>query len=183
MQNEILRLKKKRIEFNIARESKELSDLMKELPSEDEVVKIVSDGRLSSIAFIKYVADRTKIKDLKVSTLRVGKKQAIIIDRLASEGKIDNAVFVVGSVLKNDSKVGKSYQYYDILLKAAEKNGWKVVVKNNHSKILLFDTENGKYVLETSSNLNECPNIEQFSFQKSDELYRLYLKVFEEVLM
>ena len=38
MQNEILRLKKKRIEFNIARESKELSDLMKELPSEDEVI-------------------------------------------------------------------------------------------------------------------------------------------------
>lgn len=144
-----MRLKKKRIEFNIARETKELSDLMKELPSEDEVIKIVSDGRLSSIAFIKYVADRTKIKDLKVSTLRVGKKQAIIIDRLANEGKIDN----------------------------------KVVVKNNHSKILLFDTENGKYVLETSSNLNECPNIEQFSFQKSDELYRLYLKVFEEVLM
>ena len=98
MQNEILRLKKKRIEFNIARESKELSDLMKELPSEDEVIKIVSDGRLSSIAFIKYVADRTKIKNLKVSTLRVGKKQAIIIDCLANEGKIDNAVFVVGSV-------------------------------------------------------------------------------------
>ena len=118
-----------------------------------------------------------------MSTLRVGKKQAIIIDRLANEGKIDNAIFVVGSVLKNDSKIGKSYQYYDILLKAAEKNGWKVVVKNNHSKILLFDTENGKYVLETSSNLNECPNIEQFSFQKSDELYKLYLKVFEEVLM
>ena len=80
-------------------------------------------NQLHSIAFIKYVADRTKIKDLKVSTLRVGKKQAIIIDRLASEGKIDNAVFVVGNVLKNDSKVGKSYQYYDVLLKAAEKNG------------------------------------------------------------
>lgn len=69
------------------------------------------------------------------------------------------------------------------IVKPYEKNGWKVVVKNNHSKILLFDTENGKYVLETSSNLNECPNIEQFSFQKSDELYKLYLKVFEEVLM
>lgn len=37
-----------------------------------------------------------------------------------------------------------------------------------------MDTELGKFVIETSSNLNENPKCEQFSFEKSDELYDAY---------
>ena len=56
----------------------------------------------------------------------------------------------------------------------AKKNNWLIMVKNNHSKILLFDTESGKFVLETSSNLNENPKMEQFSFYKDEEMYNFY---------
>ena len=44
---------------------------------------------------------------------------------------------------------------------------------------MLFDTDNGKYVLETSSNLNENPKIEQFSFEQNSELFDFYKKLFE----
>lgn len=76
--------------------------------------------------------------------------------------------------MKNDSELGKSYGYYNNLIKVCKKNDWKVIVKNNHSKILLFDTECGKFVIETSSNLNENPNMEQFSFEKNEKLYEFY---------
>lgn len=57
----------------------------------------------------------------------------------------------------------------------------KNVVKN-HSKVILLDTDKGKYVIETSSNFNENPKIEQFSFEKSAELYEFYKKSFAGLL-
>ena len=80
--------------------------------------------------------------------------------------------------MKNDNKKLKSYGYYDDLEKMCAKNGWTVEAIHNHSKILLFDTDQGKYVIETSSNLNENPKIEQFSFEKDDALYDFYYKHF-----
>ena len=71
--------------------------------------------------------------------------------------------------MKNDSDTGKKYGYFNSLENVCAANNWNIVVMNNHSKILLFDTENGKFVIETSSNLNENPNMEQFSFEKNPD--------------
>jgi hypothetical protein len=55
-----------------------------------------------------------------------------------------------------------------------QKNSWQIKTLKNHSKVLLFDTDAGKFVIETSSNLNENPKIEQFSFEKDTELFNFY---------
>lgn len=78
--------------------------------------------------------------------------------------------------MANDSKKVKRYWYYDDLEAIGLKNGWTVEAAKNHSKILLFDTDLGQFVLETSSNLNENPKAEQFSFEKDSALYDFYLK-------
>lgn len=46
-----------------------------------------------------------------------------------------------------------------------------------------MDTDNGKFVIETSSNLNENPKIEQFSFERSDELFDFYFDVINDVML
>ena len=176
MENEIIKLKKGRYRFHIIAELTRIESLDKELPDDFEVRKYVSTGGFSSIGFIKFIADRTFIKELTVSTLRVGKKHLQVLDVLRNQGKIGKITFIVGGIMKNDSELGKSYGYYNDLIKVCEKNDWKVIVKNNHSKILLFDTESGKFVIETSSNLNENPNMEQFSFEKNEKLYEFYKK-------
>lgn len=155
------------------------------MPKENEAHFFISNGNFSSIGFIKFVAERTKINKLSISTLRVGKKHLQVLDVLKQQSKLDKVEFIVGSVMKNDSKVGKSYGYYDSLLNVCQKNDWTVIVANNHSKIINFDTDSGKYVIWTSSNLNENPKIEQFVFLKSEEIYRLgedefFKKLFEE---
>jgi len=61
------------------------------------------------------------------------------------------------------------------------RRGWEYVIQSNHSKLLLFDTDTGKFVLETSSNLNENPSIEQFSFERNVELYDFYENAFGEL--
>ena len=176
MENEIIKLKKGRYRFHIIAELTRIESLDKKLPEDFEVRKYISCGGFSSIGFIKFIADRTFIKELTVSTLRVGKKHLQVLDVLHNQGKIGKITFIVGGIMKNDSELGKSYGYYNDLIKVCEKNDWKVIVKNNHSKILLFDTECGKFVIETSSNLNENPNMEQFSFEKNEKLYELYEK-------
>ena len=53
---------------------------------------------------------------------------------------------------------------------------------NNHSKIILAKTKHNFYVIETSSNLNENPKIEQFNFENSKRLYEFYLLLFKELI-
>lgn len=52
---------------------------------------------------------------------------------------------------------------------------------NNHSKVMLFDTDAGKFVIESSSNLNENPKVEQFRLEKSAELFDFYNSFFREI--
>lgn len=177
MNNEIIKLDKKRYKFHIIAELQRIEELDPDLP-DNEVRKYISSGGFSSIGFVKFIAERTHINSLIVSTLRVGRKHLQVLDVLKQQGKIDNVIFIVGSIMKNDSIVGKSYRYYDDLKSVCENNNWQIIVKNNHSKILLFDTKNGKFVIETSSNLNENPNMEQFSFEKNSELYEFYKHYF-----
>ena len=177
----IIKTAKKRLQFHIMREKFELESIMPELP-ENEVFKLISNGGFSSIGFIKVLADKAVINQLSASTLRIGKKHLAVLDNLHTQNRLKNARFIVGSIMKNDSDYGKKFGYYDNLEEICNKNGWQIGVLNNHSKILLFDTDAGKYVLETSSNLNENPNIEQFSFEKNAELYDFYNELFDEWL-
>lgn len=177
----IVKQRKKRIKFNIARETKSIEKIIEELPDDETVFKLVSFGDFSSIGFVNFVASRTKIKSMTASTLRVGKKHLKCLDTLHSSGKIDHVHFIVGSIMSNDSQTAKKYGYFDNLKDVCEKNDWDITVYSNHSKVILMDTEAGKFVLETSSNLNENPKMEQFSFEKNEKLYEMYMNVFEEV--
>ena len=86
--NQIVKTEKKRFVFNIVRESQQIETLVQDLP-ENEVYKMISCGGFSSIGFIKFIADRTKIKEMTVSTLRVGRKHLIVLNNLHKQGKIE----------------------------------------------------------------------------------------------
>lgn len=180
MQNMIVRPAKRK-QFNMIRSVAELGKLMDGLP-DDECFKFLSDGGFSSVSFVKFVANHTAIKELTASTLRVGKKELQQMDFMYKAGRLKAANFIIGSVMKNDSKAGLKYGYYDNFESVCKKNGWRYAASNNHSKVILFDTDAGKYVLETSSNLNENPKMEQFSFEKDAALFEFYRKNMIELL-
>lgn len=171
----MLRTNAKRKRFGIIREARELKMLMDTLP-EKEVYKFISDGGFSSIAFIDFVAEKVKIDHLTASTLRIGKKHLRRLDMLHQDGRLEQAHFIVGGIMRDDSDRGKTYGYYDNLEVVCNNNNWTFEVQNNHSKIILMDTAQGKFVLETSSNLNENPKIEQFSFEQDRNLYDFYIR-------
>lgn len=101
---------------------------------------------------------------------------------LYKAGRINQCFFAVGTLMANDSNKVKKYAYFSNFKNVCDINRWKYATVNNHSKLILFDTDCGKFVLETSSNLNENPKIEQFSFEKSESLFDFYKSAFERWL-
>ena len=165
--------RKKQKRFNVILGKRQIEEFMQDLPNDTECYKFLSDGGFSSICFILFVAERAKINNLLVSTFRVGKKEIQLLNALHEKGRLDNATFVCMNLMKEDASTAK-YGHYNILDYICKKNEWGLQTKRNHSKVILLDTDKGKFVIETSSNLNENPKIEQFSFEKDAELYDFY---------
>jgi hypothetical protein len=171
--NNILIQRQKRKRFNIITGNAELNQIIDRLPADGECFKFISQGGFSSICFVCFVANRTTIKNLYVSSFRVGKKESQILHHLQNKGLIHHCEFVLNP-FEQDAK--NQNQAFNALNQVATNNGWKIDASNNHSKVHLYDTAQGKFVLETSSNLNENPRIEQFSFEKDNDLFDFYAR-------
>ena len=143
--------------------------------------KLISySGGFSSISFIKCVAEKETIEELTVSTLRIGEKQFLCLEDLHRQKKLKNANYYIGSMMADvdrDRGHGK-YDYNSRFKQCCEDNNWMCMKIKNHSKIILMRTSKKYYVVETSSNLNENPQIEQYSFESSKELYEFYYNFF-----
>lgn len=178
-------LPSKRSRFHVMREKAAIDELIDGLPGPDEVFKLLSFGAFSSIGLIRYVADRGRIEDLTVSSLAVGADQAMCLDVLAREGKIGKARFFVGSVMGMDrrTKTVKAgiRDRAVVLSELCRTHDWEAMICRNHSKIILMRTAIGHFVVETSSNLNENPKFEQFSFENNEALYKFYEMFFDEL--
>lgn len=172
--------KKKFNLFKSVSDIKRITDGM--LPSDGEIYKFISmTGGLSSITFITWVAQTKIIDELTVSTLRVGERQFRELARLANMGRLKRARYFVGSMQAEIDGKAKKYNYFKHIQDIAQKCDWKTIVINNHSKIILIRTQDDFYVLETSSNLNENPKIEQYSFANDKELYDFYYDFFNRL--
>lgn len=163
--------------FKIEKSVKQLDSLIENLPNQNEVFKFISvSGGFSSISFIKYISEFESIHELYATTLRVGKKEVETIENL----NIEKCFFIVCTIMQEST--GKVLEYFNLFKDKCLKNKWKFAVINNHSKIILIKTENNFYVLETSSNLNENPKIEQFSFENSKELFEWYRELITGII-
>ena len=79
---EIIKQPKRKYKFSVARERAEVGELCNGLPGDNICYKIISSGKFSSLGFIEYIASRTTIRQMTVSTLRVGKKHLKVLDVL-----------------------------------------------------------------------------------------------------
>ena len=147
-----------------------------ELPKDGESLRAISyAGGFSSCSVVIWIASKAKIERMFVSTLRVGKKEIDAMKDLHESGKLDSASFVLCGISKeNKSLKGKDYGYTEYFEEQCAECGFLWSYAKNHSKIILLDTSEGKFVIETSSNFNENPKIEQFCITKSDLIYNFY---------
>lgn len=180
--DKVMRTRKRRTTSALYVQSMRLEELIGGLPTEEEVIKIVSMANLSAAGFIRFIADKTRIDNMMVSTFRVGPNTLRQLKRLRELGHLTDATFVVGKLMERDHRKTSAIQYWDDLTGMCQKFGWRCVSLDNHTKIALFDTADGKFVLEGSCNLNEAPNFEQFSLCRDAELYGFYAHALEAMM-
>lgn len=176
------RQRKRRTTCALYIQSAALEDLIGPLPGDDEIVKVVSMANLSATGFLRYIADQAVIRELIVSTYRVGPNTLRQLRRLHDLGHCQRATFVVGRLMSRDKRKASAIQYWDDLSAMCERYGWQCVSRDNHTKLALFDTDKGKYVLEGSCNLSEAPNYEQFSLCRDAELHDFYAAALREMI-
>ena len=169
---------KEKVFFSLEAEKRQLKTALPVMPTPSESYRMISvKGGFSSISLIAHIAQE-KIESLYVSTFRVGVKQFEVLIDLKRKGLLE-AVSIITSGLQGENQ--KKYDYLTPVLDGCEKNGWRICELNNHSKVILAKTKNGNYVIETSSNLNENPKIEQFIVENDEGLYNWYKDFFEAV--
>lgn len=175
---------KRRAFFDVGRERNQLSALITTPPKQNDCYKMLSiNGGFSTVGIINYIAMREPIRELYVSTFRIGKNHFKVLAKLHSKGLLEKCNIITSSSQQEiDSAQESKYDYFEYIQKQCKKLDWKLKIFNNHSKILLMKTDNNYYVVETSSNLNENPKTEHFSWENDQDLYDWYLKLFKELL-
>lgn len=177
---------KERVKFDLGREKKTLEEVIPNLPDKIQNFKLVSTrGGFSSISLISYIASKEIIEELWVTTFRVGNRQFEELKNLYNSGRIKKIHLITSSSQESiDSKAeykGEKYNYLDYIKQIQEDKNWKVTTSRNHSKIILLKTEENNYVVETSSNLNENPQMEQFNLENDAELLNWYKQIFQDI--
>lgn len=138
------------------------------IPEGGESIRMLSPaGGWSSCALVCAMARKVNIHSIFISTLRVGKKE---LDALAAL-KIPRVTFALSDMQRQNQN---RYDYASYFENICRENGYSWRYVKNHSKIILLDTDAGKIVVETSSNFNENPKIEQFCIVNSEEVYDFY---------
>ena len=164
--------RKARTSFVLAREAAQISALMEAPPREGERVEMIS-GRLgfSSMAVIDYVARRDPIELLSVATFNISRKRMRALASLHRRGLVRDA-----HIVTSDVKAGRDGFCRD----ACARIGWRFDEVKNHAKVILMRTAGGAYhCVRTSSNLNENPRIETYSWDNDAGLYDFYLQLFD----
>ena len=184
----VLKMKSKtRRKFVIENEVGQLAALVGAPPKPSEAFKMLSvGGGFSSLAIIKYIADREGIEELYCSTFRIGRRHFDELAKLKARGKIGVAHFVTSQTQERTDEIaeynGTRYNYYEYMIERCRAFGWELKSFDNHSKLLLMRTRENWYTVETSSNLNENPKMEQFCWENDQTLFEWYRELFGQLL-
>ena len=176
-----VRTKRHRRILTVCKEAGAIETLMGELPGETCEHRIVSFCGISAAAFVRWVSDHTVIRQMDLVTFRVGPRALKMLSGLHAQGRLQDARFVLGRLAASNHRHNVEREYWDRLADLCREFGWRACAINNHAKVILFDTDAGKYVLESSANLNDAPNWERYCFQQDADLYGWYQAVVDEM--
>ena len=91
-------------------------------------------------------------------------------------GYIDRVDFYVGEIFQN------SYSdIYDYIKTKVIRNGGRICVFRNHSKVMMGYGERFDFTIESSANINTNPRTEQTNITVSTELATFYKEFFDNI--
>lgn len=147
-----------------------------ELPEEGSETRIFAQPyQFNAIAAITLIANKAKINRLVCVVYHVGKQDVDQLALLHQDGKLGEVwLFTDTHSIKKGTRA--HWDGYEYVERVCGVHGFHCAAVRTHIKVFLFDTDDGKYVMETSGNLNAPLCSEFFVISKSAEVYDWYTR-------
>lgn len=150
-----------------------------EPPKDGVSYHIMTGGNIDTLSFFKGLLLHVKrVKHLMVSTWVISAEDVLQLDEWLTDGTIGSLDVFVGEIYPNQYKVE-----WEMLREMMERHRQpRLCYFANHAKVLAFeDYDGGKYVVESSANLNRNPRNENGIITKSAELYDFYVDYYKDI--
>lgn len=136
----------------------------------------ISRGDVDSLTYLRMIVKQQRIKYLLVSTWCMAITDVDEIRWWLERGYIDRVDFYVGEIFQN------SYSdIYDYIKTKVIRNGGRICVFRNHSKVMMGYGERFDFTIESSANINTNPRTEQTNITVSTELATFYKEFFDNI--
>lgn len=145
------------------------------IPKMGEHHHIVTQNAINSFDFIIGILAKEKIKNLYIAFYRIGKKVVTELNDLIEKNHIQKIHLLI-----NDGFPKLVPDCWN-LIKQLESDNFTVRVENNHTKIILIETDENFYVIEGSGNLSINARIEQYIFMNNKEVYDFHKRWIEKI--
>jgi len=148
-------------------------------PRKGYSIHCITGGNVDMIAYLQYLLlHYPHMKRVLISTWCLGSREIKMMEEWHDQGKVDIYDMFAGEHCKKQYKVE-----WAMLERMKDKNQVRQLVCSTiHSKIILCETDTDKVVVETSSNFNMNPRVEQGCITISDELFDFYDSYFQNDL-
>lgn len=142
-----------------------------EPPKPGHSIHVITGGNVDMICYLKYLLLHYQhMNRVVVTTWCLGGSEILMLEQWHKEGRIDLYDMYTGEHCKQQYKVewAKLERMKDAGIVR------RLVCSTIHCKLILCDTGREKVVVETSSNFNMNPRIEQGCITMNDELFDFY---------
>ena len=150
-------------------------------PSEGKSYHILTNGNIDLLSVVMWLMTFwQEVDNLFLSAWTISYNDLLYVRDKIGEGSISKFSLILGDVFKSRYKT----EWKEVLKMLEEGKIGNVYLSKIHSKIVLFQSSDGKkVVVESSANCNMNPRMEQHTVTVSSELYEFYLAHFEEKIL
>lgn len=129
-------------------------------------------------AFI--VEHNAKVKKMIITTLSLSQDNIDSLANLIDGGFVDDMSLIISHYFfANERNVLIPYTYQML----DRENKFQLAVAGTHTKTCIFETTGGRFiVMHGSANLRSSQNLEQFTIEENEELYRFYEDYQERII-
>ena len=140
---------------------------------------IMTGGNVDTLSMLKGLLLHIKrIKRLLISTWVISSEDVLQLDEYLRGGVIENLEVYVGEIYPSQYKV----EWQMLRETMAKHNQERLCYFANHAKVMAVEAaDGGKYVIESSANLNTNPRNENCIITKSDELCDFYFDYYKDI--
>lgn len=148
----------------------------------NERANVIVPGSFIFGDFIEaYITEHNiKVKKMIISTLSLSQENVDSLTNLISGNYVDDLSLIISHYFfANERHVLVPYIYQEL----DRDNKFQLAVAGTHTKTCIFETLGGKFiVMHGSANLRSSQNLEQFTIEENEELYRFYEDYQERII-